>query len=140
MVQILTAAEIKAANRKALEDGTLGALKNNTGRYVYEDGCRCAIGVTLNNDTLEKVAEIERLRGSYLRIYALKREGIIEIKDEAESSWAAILQTLHDEWASSNGRGRGIVAERREHFMAWLDANPQDLRKLSLNTGKEISK
>lgn len=123
MTQVLTAAEIKAANLKAIKDGTLGAQQYvaSNGRYQYPNGCRCAIGVALNDETLEKVLEAENKNKGYFTVTNLIEQNLIALSNPEELDWIARLQYLHDDWVGREESNRKYCEER---FRNWLESAP----------------
>lgn len=105
IVQHLTLQDVVTACRKALEDGTLGALRHHSCQYDYGDGYHCAVGVALTTDTLSIIRDknlnlvsLESLLN--LRILKIDREDFRDIER---------LQVRHDGWVDT-------LASNREEF------------------------
>ena len=95
-MQHLTLQDVVTACRRALEDGTLGALRHESCEYDYGDGYHCAVGVALTDDTLSVIQE----RGcNDEEVAHLIHAGIITIK-ENDLDDIRDLQIDHDKWAS----------------------------------------
>lgn len=95
--QHLTFEEVAAACRAAYANGTLLAVAAERGAIepdcVYKNGeYRCAIGVALNDRTLNAITDKGMLHN---RINALVRDGIIFTEDLIGLDR---LQRLHDAW------------------------------------------
>ncbi|KGM36151.1 hypothetical protein [Inquilinus limosus] len=96
MTQLITTAQIKAANLAAIENQTLAAIKpnfDNTGRCSYLAGC--AISVAMSPETLSVIRE-ERSDGENIR--ELVDMGVVSVED---TTLAYRLQGLHDKLALS---------------------------------------
>lgn len=130
--QHLTIVDVIQANRKALEEGTLGALKRRTqGQYLYHDQCRCAIGTALSKEALSRTTELEKQTNEYLTVEQLAGYNIIQVSAD-EMSWMTELQIRHDRWACATG---GIERECcRRDFVSWLAKGEEFSRQLAGRT------
>lgn len=105
--QTITLAELVAANRKAIEDDTLGALNNNNCQYRYMNakgdptGEACSIGVALNDKAHSKV---RRLGYNSCGFELLVRTKVVEVVGHHNAYELALnMQRLHDAWAQGEG-------------------------------------
>lgn len=142
MTQYITNQRIVDANRKALADGTLSALREYPHcAYSYGGGFRCAIGVTLDETSLRSVIDEghnESPVGALMTSEIVQQSPIVKFEDPRV---AVLTQILHDKWASLFGKstissmsGDDVIADfrrkknipedtpiNRELFEKWLD-------------------
>lgn len=113
-MQRLTTPDVVRAINKALKENRLGAAVGKTMCYYdYGDGCGCAVGVALNEDTLSQI------KGRYngCNIYGLSE--FVDISGygaEIDS-----LQSRHDEWATANNYDKTRSDIARHEFFAYLN-------------------
>lgn len=113
-MQILTKDGVRAAVLKAMEDGTLGALKPRTrGAYLYDDGAKCAIGCAFDAETLARVLEIEKAADDYYSMRAAEFKHVFSF-EAGIAEWLWDLQFAHDAWA------RADVDEREDARLEFL--------------------
>jgi hypothetical protein len=96
MPQHITLEEVKVACRKAYAAGTLLAQNKDQSRdCVYRSGVyKCAIGVALNDATLDKITTKEHNR-SKINDYSIRK--FIQIDDD-ELDQIVEIQLAHDNW------------------------------------------
>jgi hypothetical protein len=103
-MQHLTNEHLRESCRRAIQEGTLGALTHRSeGKYLYDDGSKCAIGCALDLPTLEAVLAAEQVSmartNGYLIVSNLVAQGLITCENPL---FAAYLQQVHDGWATSD--------------------------------------
>ncbi|KGM36162.1 hypothetical protein [Inquilinus limosus] len=105
-MQHLTTAQIRAANLRAIEEGTLAAIA-----HPGKDGCSyirgCAIGCALNDETRQKITN-DLLDATRL-VILLEEPDLLQVEDVA---LACRLQSVHDALA----RGDMIASEHAAAF------------------------
>jgi len=99
--QVLTAAKVRAAARKAYREGKLTAQhpdpENRVCIYDGGDGYHCAIGAALSKKTLRA------LRASHsmsCTVRALWNKGFVDIPEQ-DRAQVMQIQVEHDNWASA---------------------------------------
>lgn len=103
-MQKLTLKKVIKANRKALEEGTLGALSQSGVKgaiggcmYEYPDGRHCAIGSALNKTTIKAVKDADENTSI---VNNLESGGFIKLEgSKKQKNITRFLQNLHDRWA-----------------------------------------
>jgi hypothetical protein len=91
--QHITNKQIIEANRRALANGTLGAVNGYKDcQYIYSDGSRCAIGQCLTQESLDTILT-HRSNGQ--RIEVIQRLNFITFED---NDVARFTQMVHDQW------------------------------------------
>lgn len=122
-------------NRKALAEGTLGALNRQSQCfYEYPNGCRCGIGTAFSNYA---IGRLKKKRVNDRGVNRLVSAGLVEFED---FSVAEAIQELHDHWAlgfpfqptcTSNEKMRPLLKAHlnglrgvdltRDHYEAFLN-------------------
>lgn len=114
---MITIQKIIDCNRKALKDGTLGALHGLPVRYQNDDGVHgCAIGVCLSRS---EISDIKALGFNMGSVKLIMGAGITFENFEI----AAITQTIHDAWAGNRiyRRAPGLGRTKDEVVLAFED-------------------
>ena len=108
-MQTLTMKNVLVSVNKAIKNRKLGAARGHTEcLYNYPDGCGCAIGVSLYEDTLNSI-RAKACNGQYLQ--TVVGQGILSVKSETERLDMRTLQNAHDAWALHNPHKSGEDAE-----------------------------
>lgn len=113
-MQKLTLEGVKAAAADWYRRGKLIAQSSKpyTGcYYVREDGCRCAIGAALTDETLKLVTSSQYYNGEGIQSL---RGHVVEIAELRELDAIIDLQRAHDAWAACAGSAKfGPPLERK---------------------------
>lgn len=115
----ITTAELVAANKAALADGTLIAMNDPEGDTVFRrsDGCVCALGAVIPTEHLHWLAD---------KAYSYD-ETNVRFEDERV---AGQTLRLHDDWYMG---GRTLIR--------WLDDLPDRARQfLEANRGEPVNR
>lgn len=126
-MQRLRLQEVVDANYEALKNRTLGALKHDDCKYEYGDGCKCAVGVALSEETLNNIRKDSDLQ--ILGIGVLKQRKIIEFEDMQEFDCIFHLQFLHDIWCKENYyKDEKKIERAKKKFIVYLDKLKEELK------------
>lgn len=103
-MQHITNRDIVDANRRALTDGTLGAVQGfEYCSYDYGYGVRCAIGVVLNHESMAKVESWDLNSMSVNALVGKSRTNDVPFVEFEDIKVAKLTQNLHDAWAEERG-------------------------------------
>jgi hypothetical protein len=120
VMQVLTLREVVIACHIALRDKTLLGEVGGDAKYISENGCKCAIGIAMSNETLQQIVDNDYNK---LSVTQLEETGVVKF-GEWERNAVAELQARHDCWAECEGERTGVEAgEVREAFrreVEWL--------------------
>ena len=112
MPQHITNADIVRNCRAAIQNGTLQAL--NPGEIPSwrdkKTKCRCAIGASMTDETLEKV---DSSPGTIASLSGLLWRGLVTFEDEDEN-FARDTMILHDRWFTGD-----VIDLRDYHVENW---------------------
>lgn len=114
-MQKLTLEEVKAAARDYYERNMLIAQRvdpdaERTCIYQREDGCRCALGAALSDETLMTIRSLG-LNGKGL--FTLRANNIVSVENEEEMRAILAIQIAHDDWAHDSN---SITAYHENRF------------------------
>lgn len=104
MAQLLTKTGVRKAVKATMKRGKLGAQtkKRQGGRYLYDDGRKCAIGCALDRKTLKAVLASEASTGDYYTVDQLIERGFVKPHTHYVQVWLQELQHAHDDWVSTD--------------------------------------
>ena len=123
--QRITLEQVKEKSRQAYDAGTLIAQSGGSEYGYLVNDCRCAIGTTLNADTL---AFIDSFDLHQSRLYALLDNGIVHCSDEDKHDLETI-QDAHDNWFGFTiGRSQITHHETlraKKRFLDSIDYQPE---------------
>lgn len=123
-MQKLTLEGVKAAARDWYSRGMLIAQNVRSAEdqciYSRDDGCRCAIGAALNDDTAK---EVRRRFSNGNSLSILINRNLVDIDGEDYAQLRQI-QLAHDTWMSRvrAGASKRRIQTAEMNFKRWIDA------------------
>lgn len=99
-MQTIDLAQMVRDNQAYIVKGRLQAMDNTRGeypQYITDDGRRCAIGSTMDDDTIEKVML------SRDHVKALYKRGEVDFATNDDLLRANAMQRFHDDFVGTDG-------------------------------------